>query len=333
MSEHSVSHAWTEEARLAALKKYAILDTSPEQAFDDIVRLAGQLLDAPMAAVSLIDAHRQWFKAEIGLGLREMPLANSICTFALLEAERMVVPDTRDDPRFDGNPLVIGAPGVRFYAGEVLRTADGLPLGTLCILDTRPRPQGLTALQAFALQTLARQVWTQLELRKIVHDQEALLAAQRRMQAELTLAHDRFENIVSQAATGVIQTDAEGRFTVVNRAFCDMLGYDKSELLGREAGTLVAPAAAVAAHPARQPPPADAPPRLAAAVPQEGRFLAVDYQQPQRGARRARRVPGNRRHCRRHHPKPAGRTKPAPAGRRLGAGGSAQVGVPGHAGA
>ena len=247
MSENSVSHAWTEEERLAVLKQYAILDTSPEQAFDDIVRLAAQLLDAPIVAVNLIDAHRQWFKAEIGLGVREMPLENSICTFALLETERMVVPDTRDDPRFNGNPLVLGAPGVRFYAGEVLRTADGLPLGTLCILDTRPRPRGLTALQAFALQALARQVWTQLELRKIVLDQAALLAEQQRMQAELTLAHDRFENIVSQAATGVVQTDAAGRFTVVNRTFCDMLGYDKSELLGREMGALAASTAAEAA--------------------------------------------------------------------------------------
>ena len=232
MSENCVSHTWTEEERLAALKKYAILDTSPEQAFDDIVRLAAQLLDAPIAVVNLIDADRQWFKAEIGLGVREMPLGDSFCKFALLETDRLVVADTHDDPRFAGNPLAFGPPGLRFYAGEVLKTADGLPLGTLCIIDTKPRPQGLTALQAFALQTLARQVWNQLELRKIVHDQEALLAQQRRMQAELKLAHDRFENIVSQAATGVVQTDAEGRLTLVNRKFCDMLGYDKAELLG-----------------------------------------------------------------------------------------------------
>jgi PAS domain S-box-containing protein len=242
VSENSVSHVWTEEERLSALRKYAILDTSPEQAFDDIVRLAGQLLDAPIVAVNLIDADRQWFKAEIGLGVREMPLGDSICKFTLLEADRMVVPDTREDPRFDCNPLVTGAPGLRFYAGEVLRTADGLPLGTLCILDTKPRPQGLTALQAFALQTLARQVETQLELRKIVHDQEALLAEQRRTQAELRVAHDRFESIVSQAATGVVQTDAEGRITLANRKFCDMLGYDKSELLGLDSVAITAPA-------------------------------------------------------------------------------------------
>ncbi|MDB5918523.1 MAG: hypothetical protein JWR40_2757 [Massilia sp.] len=241
MSENSVSHAWTEEERLLALGKYAILDTSPEQAFDDIVKLAAQLLDAPIAAVNLIDAHRQWFKAEIGLGVREMPLDDSICKFGLLETDRMVVIDTRDDPRFSCNPLVTKAPGLRFYAGEVLKTPDGLPLGTLCILDTRPRPQGLTAPQAFALQTLARQVCTQLELRKIVHDQEALLAQQRRTQAELKLAHDRFENIVSQAATGVVETDARGRLTLVNRKFCDMLGYDKSELLGLDMLTLTAP--------------------------------------------------------------------------------------------
>jgi PAS domain S-box-containing protein len=252
VSENSVSHAWTEEERLSALRKYAILDTSPEQAFDDIVRLAGQLLDAPIVAVNLIDADRQWFKAEIGLGVREMPLDDSICKFALLETDRMVVPDTRADPRFDCNPLVTGAPGVRFYAGEVLKTADGLPLGTLCILDTKPRPQGLTALQAFALQTLARQVWTQLELRKIVHDQEALLAQQRRTQAELRVAHDHFESIVSQAATGVVQTDARGRITFANRKFCDMLGYDKSELLALDSVTVTAPDSVEATNSALQ---------------------------------------------------------------------------------
>ena len=241
MNEHSVSHAWTEAERLEALRKYAILDTSPEQAFDDIVLLAGQLLDAPIVAVNLIDAGRQWFKAEIGLGVREMPLDDSICKFALLETDRLVVPDTREDPRFDCNPLVTGAPGLRFYAGEVLKTRDGLPLGTLCILDTKPRPEGLTPLQAFTLQTLARQVWTQLELRKIVHDQEALLAEQRRTQEQLSQAHDRFENIVSQAATGVVQTDAEGRITLVNRKFCDMLGYDKAELLALDVLGLTAP--------------------------------------------------------------------------------------------
>lgn len=353
---------WTEPDRLAALHSYAILDTAPEQAFDDIVQLAAKLLDAPIVAVNLIDAARQWFKSELGLGVREMPLDDSICKFALLESERLVVPDTRDDTRFACNPLVTGDASLRFYAGEVLRTADGMPLGTLCVLDTVPRPEGLTPLQGEILRTLAQQVLTQMELRKIVAEQERLLAEQHQMQRDLlraqertrlataaaglgvwswapasativwendrsadifgikpgnapftqqqflhdivhpddaagfasalaatldrgeplqflgrirlqdgavrwielhgkmqapqgddtalilgvvsdvtrrkltdialTESRERFENIVSQAATGVLQADAGGRITVVNKKFCEMMGYDRHDLLG-----------------------------------------------------------------------------------------------------
>lgn len=126
--------------RLAVLDAYGILDTPPEKAFDDVVQLLSELLQAPMAAVNLIAQDRQWFKAEIGLHTREMPLDDSICKFALLQDELMVVPDTRLDSRFSGNPLVTGGPGLRFYAGALLKTPEGVPLGTLCVLDTQPRP-------------------------------------------------------------------------------------------------------------------------------------------------------------------------------------------------
>jgi PAS domain S-box-containing protein len=157
---------WTEEERLATLQRYGILDTPPEKAFDDLVRLAAELLEAPIAAVNLIDARRQWFKSEIGLGVREMPLDDSICKFALLGSGMMVVPDTTQDPRFAGNPLVTAASGLRFYAGALLTTPDGIPLGTLCVLDRQARPQGLSASQRFALQTLAEQVMAQIELHR-----------------------------------------------------------------------------------------------------------------------------------------------------------------------
>lgn len=160
--------AWNERDRLAALASYAILDTPPEPAYDENVRLLGDLLDAPIVVVNLVADSRQWFKAEIGLGVRETPLGVSFCVHAMLQPEGMVVPDTRPDPRFDCNPLVTGEPGLRFYAGELLQTPDGLPLGTLCVLDTKPRPQGLSAQQRFLLKTLARQVMTSLELRRAV---------------------------------------------------------------------------------------------------------------------------------------------------------------------
>ena len=362
MSNINPPPIWTEAERLAALRSYRILDTPPEQAFDDIVKLTGLLLDAPIVAINLIDASRQWFKSEIGLGVREIPIDNSICKFALLEHERLIVPDTLNDVRFECNPLVTGSQGLRFYAGHVLKSSAGLPLGTLCVLDTTPRPLGLTQLQELTLKTLAQQVLTQLELRKIVADQETLLVEQQRTQSELLHAqersrlatdaagmgiwswdpatdivtwentrpyeifgftpgseplrshqfmHDfihpddiaafsatvaatlkdgrqfsfqarmrradgaerwldflgkvrstdaaqtplvvgvvsdrterrlaelelldsraRFENIVSNAATGVVQADAGGKIIVVNRKFCEMLGYAKDELVG-----------------------------------------------------------------------------------------------------
>ena len=126
---------WPEAARLAALECYQILDTPPEQAFDDVVRMASEILGAPLVAVNLIASDRQWFKSEIGLGAREMPLGDSLCKFAILQSEGMVIRDTTKDPRFNCNPLVTGAPGVRFYTGELLKTSEGLPLGTLCVLD------------------------------------------------------------------------------------------------------------------------------------------------------------------------------------------------------
>jgi PAS domain S-box-containing protein len=157
---------WTEADRLKALRATGILDTDREQAFDDIVELASSLCEAPVAVVNLIDADRQWFKAEVGLGVRETPLETSFCRHALLEVDRLVVPDASVDPRFACNPLVTAEGGFRFYAGVLLRGENGAPLGTLCVLDVVPRPEGLTALQSRALEVMASQVMTLLDLRR-----------------------------------------------------------------------------------------------------------------------------------------------------------------------
>ena len=157
---------WAEADRLAALRAYDILDTPRETAFDDIVNLVARVFDAPIAVVNLIDEDRQWFKAETGLGVRETPLQTSFCAHAILMQDRMVVPDATRDDRFACNPLVTEAPHLRFYAGEVLKSAEGLPIGTLCVLDDKPRPEGATPLQMNTLQVLAAQVMTQLELRR-----------------------------------------------------------------------------------------------------------------------------------------------------------------------
>lgn len=160
-------------ARLEALARYQILDTPPEPAFDGITQLVCFICDTPAATITLVDGARQWFKSEVGLGVRETPLEHSICARALEEPELLLVPDVRADPRFADWPIVAGPPHLGFYAGAVLRTPDGVALGTLCVLDFRPRQ--LSAGQITALITLGQQVTMQLELRRAVFEQSQLL--------------------------------------------------------------------------------------------------------------------------------------------------------------
>ncbi|PVM90146.1 hybrid sensor histidine kinase/response regulator [Caulobacter endophyticus] len=160
---HAADPSEREARRLAALYRYDILDTAREPAFDEIAALAAEICGTPIAVVNLIDEHRQFFKAEVGLGVRETPLETSFCAKAILEDDFLLVPDATRDHRFDGNPLVTGEPHLRFYAGALLKTAEGLPIGTLCVLDTSPKD--LSPLQQRTLQVLARQVMSQLDLR------------------------------------------------------------------------------------------------------------------------------------------------------------------------
>ena len=229
-----LSAPMADDARLAVLESYGILDTPPEQAFDDVVKLVTQLLDAPIAAVNLIARGRQWFKSEIGLGVREMPLDDSICKFALLEASPMVVSDTLDDPRFSSNPLVTGAPGLRFYAGQVLRTRDGVPLGTLCVLDTAPRPEGLTAQQEFALATLGQQVMSQIELRKALVDQQALIAQQAAAQAALRQADRRKDEFLAMLAH-----ELRNPLAPITSAAAILSNFKFDEAMVRRASTII----------------------------------------------------------------------------------------------
>lgn len=150
--------------RIAALHSYGILDTPAERDFDDLCQLAAQICDTPIAVVNFIDRDRQWFKSEIGLGVRELPLDDSICRYAILEEEVLVIPDTLEDDRFRHNPLCTGGPKLRFYAGAVISTPEGFALGTICVLGFEPR--GIEPHQLQALRTLAHQVMTLLELRR-----------------------------------------------------------------------------------------------------------------------------------------------------------------------
>src|SRR5512138_2390191 len=153
-----------EEQRLAALHHYQVLGTAPEADFDDIALLAAQLTRCPSAAVSLVGADRQFLKARVGLDTCDVAREHSFCAHAMHGDEVMQVPDARLDPRFRHNPLVVGEPYLRFYAGAPLVSSDGRPLGSLCVLDYEPRL--LTPAECSGLRTLARHVMAQLELRQ-----------------------------------------------------------------------------------------------------------------------------------------------------------------------
>jgi signal transduction histidine kinase len=153
-----------ETDRLAALYDLDVLDTPPEKDFDDIVALASAVCGVPMSLVSLVDSDRQWFKAKIGTDLTETSRDLSFCAHAILGGDLLVVPDARQDARFADNPAVDTPGGIRFYAGAPLLTTDGFAIGALCVVDAEPRRLGLDQLQA--LRALARQVTSQLELRR-----------------------------------------------------------------------------------------------------------------------------------------------------------------------
>ncbi|WP_247894365.1 bifunctional diguanylate cyclase/phosphodiesterase [Azospirillum sp. B510] len=156
-----------EAERLAALQRYELLDTPAEPAFDQITRLAAKLLKVPVALISLVDHDRQWFKSRIGLPVRETPREHAFCAHALASDALFVVGDARRDDRFAGNPLVTGDPNIRFYAGAPLRTADGLALGTICVMDDQPRP-ALTPEEEEALRDLSAMTMAHIEARRAV---------------------------------------------------------------------------------------------------------------------------------------------------------------------
>jgi GAF domain-containing protein len=153
-----------EARRLKVLWQYEILDTVPEEVFDDLTELAARICEAPIALISLIDENRQWFKSKVGVTLNETSRDISFCAHAIKQTDLFIIPDATQDLRFANNPLVISDPKIRFYAGAPLITPDGYALGTLCVIDKVPRE--LRPEQKQALRVLARHVMMQLELRR-----------------------------------------------------------------------------------------------------------------------------------------------------------------------
>ena len=156
-----------EPGRLAVLREYRVLDSLPEVQFDDIAFLASYICGTPIALVSLVDENRQWFKAKVGTDLEQTSRDVAFCAHAILEPDEIfVVPDALEDHRFATNPLVRDEPRIRFYAGAPLISPEGMPLGTLCVMDETPG--ALSAAQTRALGALAREVVVHLELRRVV---------------------------------------------------------------------------------------------------------------------------------------------------------------------
>jgi two-component sensor histidine kinase len=216
----------SETDRLATLRSYRVLDTPPEPAFDNLVQLAARICQTPVALISLIDDRRQWFKAEVGLGVRETPLDRSVCLTAMLQLGLTIVPDLTNDPRFAHNPLVTGEPNLRFYAGAALRTPDGVPLGALCVFDNVVRD--LTQDQSVTLTMLARQVMALLELRRAIAERDEVLGASHRIEQRQTLLvrelHHRVKNTLAtvQALVGATGRST-GSFDEFNHSFSDRL--------------------------------------------------------------------------------------------------------------
>jgi PAS domain S-box-containing protein len=213
-----------EVARLESLRRYAILDTLPEQEFNDLSRLAALICGTPIALVSLVDVNRQWFKSKVGIDEPETPRDIAFCAHAILEPGVMVVRDALEDERFRSNPLVTGDPNVRFYAGAPLRTQDGYALGTICVVDRVPRD--LTAEQLEALKALSRLVVTELELRRSVTDLSQAMRERQLIEGEIDQLFDLSLDLFCIAGF-------DGYFKRVNPAWEKTLGISKDELLSR----------------------------------------------------------------------------------------------------
>ncbi|HUQ69724.1 MAG TPA: GAF domain-containing SpoIIE family protein phosphatase [Planctomycetaceae bacterium] len=218
-----------EAERLAELRALRILDTPPEERFDGIVRLTRHLFQAPVVYIALIDADRQWFKAQIGLTVLQTPRAISFCGHAILQDKAFIIPDARLDPRFADNPLVTGEPYVRFYAGHPLSGPHGRKVGTLCIVDHEPRT--FDDQHEATLKQLAALVEEQLRLvdliaaqRELIETKTALVATQQRLATELGEAAEYVRSLLpAPLAEGPIRTDWE--YVASSQLGGDLFGY------------------------------------------------------------------------------------------------------------
>jgi PAS domain S-box-containing protein len=215
-----------EDARIEALRSYAILDTPPAPSFDRLTRLAAHLFDVPVALVSLIDSERQWFKSRVGIDVCETSREVSLCAHAILNNTLFVVPDAAADPRFADNPFVAGEFHLRFYAGAPLRSREGRNLGTLCLIGLEPRPD-LTPVERQLLRDLADLVTEALEAHRDFCE---------RLDSEAEARHQHLSiatSVLEHCPVAVIEITPDGMVSFWNAAAEAMFGWKAGETLGR----------------------------------------------------------------------------------------------------
>ena len=226
---------WTEAERVAALRRYGVLDTPREAAFDDIAEMAAKACGTPIALIDFIDADRHWFKAEVGLGLRTVPLASEPSWRALAGTDLLEVPDLLEMSDLPGSaahpPAAVAQ--ARFYAGVPLLTPEGLPVGVLCVMDRVPGR--LAEPQGFILRALARAVMDRLEQGRAIAERDAALARQRRAESRSRLMLD------SAVDYGIISFDLAGAVTSWNEGAHRILGWSEAEMIGRHADRIFTP--------------------------------------------------------------------------------------------
>ncbi|MBZ2209608.1 sensor domain-containing diguanylate cyclase [Massilia soli] len=272
------SEGMQEALRLQALSALGILDTPPEDRFDRFARLAAAAFSVPIALVSLVDEGRQWFKACVGLSVTETPRDVAFCSHAIAASGVMVVPNALLDPRFSANPLVTGSPHIRFYAGQRIHTSDGIPIGTLCIIDTVPRvfgPESARMLVDLALlvedeinrdalvtareaaeralseanSVLERRI---AERTQALEDKNEALTREIRqrnsLEQTLRKSNDRIGTIIATSFSAFISTDAAGVVLEWNASAERIFGWPAGEVVGLSIGDLIVPERMRAAH-------------------------------------------------------------------------------------
>jgi diguanylate cyclase (GGDEF)-like protein/PAS domain S-box-containing protein len=220
-----------EADRLRAVQLTGLLDTPPEDEFDSLVRLASVVCKTPMALVTLVDDQRQWFKAKVGLDATETHRDIAFCAHTILGSEIFLVEDAWEDPRFAENPLVTGELGIRFYAGVPLSAADGLRVGTLCVIDQTPRI--LPSEQREALLLLAIQANKQINLcreQKALRDTLSITSA---VEQELRKSESLFHAFMDHAPFVAFMKDTEGRFVYYNQHLADRFSISRDAWIGK----------------------------------------------------------------------------------------------------